>query len=56
MYAYNHPLSGVTVRAVHVLVAFDRAIRMATSRGRPADLALWTEERGLITERILTKG
>ena len=30
-------------------VALDRAIRMATSRGRPADLARWTQERDLIT-------
>jgi GH15 family glucan-1,4-alpha-glucosidase len=37
-------------------VALDRAIRMATSRGRPADIARWTQERDLITEQILTKG
>lgn len=37
-------------------VAFDRAIRMATSRGRPGNVARWTQERDLITERILTKG
>ena len=37
-------------------VAFDRAIRMATSRGRPADLERWTRERDLIHERIMTKG
>ncbi len=37
-------------------VAFDRAIRMATSRGRPADLARWTRERDLIHERIMTRG
>jgi len=37
-------------------VALDRAIRMATSRGRPADLARWILERDLITERILNKG
>lgn len=37
-------------------VALDRAIRMATSRGRPGDIARWTAERDLITERILTNG
>ncbi|MGH3909337.1 MAG: glycoside hydrolase family 15 protein [Pseudonocardiaceae bacterium] len=37
-------------------VAFDRAIRMATNRGRPADLTRWTRERDRIHERIMTKG
>jgi GH15 family glucan-1,4-alpha-glucosidase len=37
-------------------VALDRVIRMATSRGRPANLTRWIEERDLITERILTNG
>jgi GH15 family glucan-1,4-alpha-glucosidase len=37
-------------------VAFDRAIRMATSRGRPADLARWNEERDLVHTQIMTKG
>lgn len=37
-------------------VAFDRAIRMATSRGRPADLSRWVQERDRIHERIMTKG
>jgi len=37
-------------------VAFDRAIRMATSRGRPADLARWTAERARVHAQIMTKG
>ena len=37
-------------------VAFDRAIRMATSRGRPADLARWIEERDRVHAQIMTKG
>jgi GH15 family glucan-1,4-alpha-glucosidase len=37
-------------------VAFDRAIRMATSRGRPADLLRWMQERDLIHAQIMTKG
>jgi GH15 family glucan-1,4-alpha-glucosidase len=37
-------------------VAFDRAIRMATSRGRPADLPRWIRERDRIHERIMTNG
>jgi GH15 family glucan-1,4-alpha-glucosidase len=37
-------------------VAFDRAIRMATSRGRPADIVRWTEERNRIHTQIMTKG
>jgi GH15 family glucan-1,4-alpha-glucosidase len=37
-------------------VAFDRAIRMATSRGRPADLARWIEQRDRIHAQIMTKG
>ena len=37
-------------------VAFDRAIRMATSRGRPGDLARWAHERDAIHELIMTKG
>ena len=37
-------------------VAFDRAIRMATSRGRPADLARWAGERDRIHAQIMTKG
>jgi GH15 family glucan-1,4-alpha-glucosidase len=37
-------------------VAFDRAIRMATSRARPADLARWTGERDRVHHQIMTKG
>ena len=37
-------------------VAFDRAIRMATSRGRPADLDRWARERDRIHNQIMTKG
>jgi len=37
-------------------VAFDRAIRMANNRGRPAHAARWMEERDRIHERIMTKG
>ena len=37
-------------------VAFDRAIRMASNRGRPAHASRWMEERDRVHERILTKG
>ncbi|HEY2332550.1 MAG TPA: glycoside hydrolase family 15 protein [Acidimicrobiales bacterium] len=37
-------------------VALDRGIRMATSRGRPADLARWTAERDRIHAQVMTKG
>ncbi len=37
-------------------VAFDRAIRMATSRGRPADLGRWARERDRIHHQITTTG
>ena len=37
-------------------VAFDRAIRMASNRGRPAHAAQWMEARDRVHERILTKG
>ena len=37
-------------------VAFDRAIRMASSRGRPAHGTRWTSERDRVHERILSKG
>jgi GH15 family glucan-1,4-alpha-glucosidase len=37
-------------------VAFDRAIRMATNRGRPADLGRWTRERDSVHAQIMTKG
>jgi pentatricopeptide repeat protein len=37
-------------------VAFDRAIRLATSHGRPAPLERWTAERDAIYEQVMTKG
>src|SRR5207248_898906 len=37
-------------------VAFDRAIRMATNRGRPGDLDRWSRERDAIHELIMSKG
>ena len=37
-------------------IAFDRAIRMAAHRGRPADLARWTKARDAVYQQIMTKG
>jgi GH15 family glucan-1,4-alpha-glucosidase len=37
-------------------VALDRAIRMATDRGRPADLGRWLRERDRIHTQVMTKG
>jgi GH15 family glucan-1,4-alpha-glucosidase len=37
-------------------VAFDRAIRLATSHGRPAPLERWTAERDAIYQQVMTKG
>ncbi len=37
-------------------VAFDRAIRLAQSHGRPASTSRWTEERDRIYEQIMAKG
>lgn len=37
-------------------VAFDRSIRMATSRGRPADLQRWAHERDRVHGQIMTEG
>jgi GH15 family glucan-1,4-alpha-glucosidase len=37
-------------------VAFDRGIRVATTRGRPADLGRWTAARDEIYEQILQRG
>ena len=37
-------------------VAFDRAIRLATVRGRPAPLARWMAERDAIYTQIMEKG
>jgi GH15 family glucan-1,4-alpha-glucosidase len=39
-----------------IWVALDRAIRMATSRGRPADIARWTAERDRVYHQVLEKG
>ena len=37
-------------------VAFDRAIRLATSHGRPAPLERWIGARDAIYEQVMTKG
>jgi GH15 family glucan-1,4-alpha-glucosidase len=37
-------------------VAFDRAIRMATTRGRPLDMNRWAKTRDKIHNEIMTKG
>jgi pentatricopeptide repeat protein len=37
-------------------VAFDRAIRMAQARGRPADVGRWTAERDLLYRTVMDKG
>ncbi|MEO8518976.1 MAG: glycoside hydrolase family 15 protein [Dermatophilaceae bacterium] len=37
-------------------VAFDRAIRLATSQGRPAPLERWIAQRDAIYEQVMTKG
>src|SRR4029077_10352936 len=37
-------------------VAFDRAIRLARSRGRPADLVRWTTERDRVYSQIMERG
>jgi Glucoamylase and related glycosyl hydrolases len=37
-------------------VAFDRAIKMATERSRPADVARWTAERDRLYRIVLDKG
>ncbi len=37
-------------------VAFDRALRIATKRGLPADTALWERTRNQVYEEIMTKG
>ena len=39
-----------------VWVALDRAIRLATSRGRPADLSRWTLERDAVYTEIMERG
>jgi GH15 family glucan-1,4-alpha-glucosidase len=37
-------------------VALDRGIRLAQSRGRPASIDRWTEERDRIYEQVMSKG
>ncbi|HEY0999463.1 MAG TPA: glycoside hydrolase family 15 protein [Streptosporangiaceae bacterium] len=37
-------------------VALDRAIRMATQRGRPADIARWTTTRAAVYRQIMERG
>jgi GH15 family glucan-1,4-alpha-glucosidase len=37
-------------------VALDRAIRLATARARPADIARWTTERDAIYAQIMERG
>jgi GH15 family glucan-1,4-alpha-glucosidase len=37
-------------------VAFDRAIRIARERGRPADLVRWTEARDAIYRQVMDRG
>ncbi|NUO61374.1 MAG: glycoside hydrolase family 15 protein [Hamadaea sp.] len=37
-------------------VAFDRAVRLARDKGRPADLARWTEQRDAVYEQIMDRG
>jgi GH15 family glucan-1,4-alpha-glucosidase len=37
-------------------IAFDRAIRMAAHRGRPADLERWTKARDAVFRQIMDKG
>jgi GH15 family glucan-1,4-alpha-glucosidase len=37
-------------------VAFDRAIRLASSHGRPAPIGRWTAERDRIYDQIMTRG
>jgi GH15 family glucan-1,4-alpha-glucosidase len=37
-------------------IALDRGIRIAESRGRPASIARWTEQRDAIYEEVMTDG
>ncbi|MFF2087480.1 glycoside hydrolase family 15 protein [Nocardia sp. NPDC058176] len=37
-------------------VAFDRAVRMATTLARPADVARWTAERDAVFQQIVDRG
>jgi GH15 family glucan-1,4-alpha-glucosidase len=46
----------VPVFTAHVLVAIERAIRLATRRGLPADLERWRKARDAIYRRIVDRG
>jgi GH15 family glucan-1,4-alpha-glucosidase len=37
-------------------IALDRAIRLATARGRPGNLARWTDVRDQVYDQIMTRG
>ncbi|MGE5763238.1 MAG: glycoside hydrolase family 15 protein [Mycobacterium leprae] len=37
-------------------VAFDRAIRLATAYGRPADLSRWVRERDAVYDQVMSRG
>jgi GH15 family glucan-1,4-alpha-glucosidase len=37
-------------------VAFDRALRLATRHGRPADVGAWAAQRDAIYEQVMTRG
>jgi GH15 family glucan-1,4-alpha-glucosidase len=45
-----------TYGRVQVWVALDRSIRLAASRGRPADIARWTLERDTVYKEIMERG
>ncbi|MGH3281564.1 MAG: glycoside hydrolase family 15 protein, partial [Trebonia sp.] len=41
---------------IQTWVAFDRAIRMAAARGRPANVGRWTTERDAVYNEVFAKG
>ena len=45
-----------TYGRVMAWVAFDRAIRLATDRGRPADISRWTNMRDMIYRQVMERG
>jgi GH15 family glucan-1,4-alpha-glucosidase len=45
-----------TFGRVMTWVAFDRAIRLAQRRGRPADLARWTTSRDAVYQQVIDRG
>jgi GH15 family glucan-1,4-alpha-glucosidase len=45
-----------TYARIQCWVALDRAIRLAESRGRPADINRWRSERDAIYEQVMTRG